>query len=277
MQDIDPQILLAMQQRIGKRIFFFVPMCPKENSDGSGLYWGVAYDKSENKGGRGFIFGHLHHEFMAALSQRIRAFVRQFQPEKVLLCGYSMGGFGVWTLGAHAPDLFDAVVSAAGYGVGTKEPSDKGWGAPQPKSSEIFDAWLAEASVWLATIPVVMAIHAPADTISSYNDAALIIQAVSQRMERRPTGSRRGGAVMVTVPNDKANSDAKRRGRKKQCHSYFTHSLVSEDSVDEVWAPLLLLLLDAPDRSEIVQPTTPPTTPRRPGRAQAGRSFASEA
>ena len=44
-----------------------------------------------------------------------------------------MGGFGAIQLGCFAPELFDAVVSVAGYGMGTSEPNS-GYGAPQPVS-----------------------------------------------------------------------------------------------------------------------------------------------
>ena len=46
---------------------------------------------------------------------------------------YSMGGFGAFQLGCFAPEIFDAVVSVAGYGLGTSEPNS-GYGAPQPAS-----------------------------------------------------------------------------------------------------------------------------------------------
>ena len=44
-----------------------------------------------------------------------------------------MGGFGAFQLGCFAPEIFDAVVSVAGYGLGTSEPNS-GYGAPQPAS-----------------------------------------------------------------------------------------------------------------------------------------------
>lgn len=47
---------------------------------------------------------------------------------------YSMGGFGAFQLGCFAPESFDAIVSVAGYGLGTSE-QDSGYGAPQPASS----------------------------------------------------------------------------------------------------------------------------------------------
>jgi len=45
-----------------------------------------------------------------------------------------MGGFGAFQLGCFAPESFDAIVSVAGYGLGTSE-QDSGYGAPQPASS----------------------------------------------------------------------------------------------------------------------------------------------
>ena len=52
-----------------------------------------------------------------------------------------MGGFGAFQLGCFAPDVFDAVVSVAGYGLGTSEPNS-GYGAPQPVSGAmVFQAF----------------------------------------------------------------------------------------------------------------------------------------
>ena len=44
-----------------------------------------------------------------------------------------MGGFGAIQAGTFAPEAFDAVVSVAGYGLGTSE-AKSGYGAPQPRS-----------------------------------------------------------------------------------------------------------------------------------------------
>lgn len=38
---------------------------------------------------------------------------------------YSMGGFGAFQLGGFAPDVFDVVISVAGYGLGTLEPEGR--------------------------------------------------------------------------------------------------------------------------------------------------------
>jgi len=43
-----------------------------------------------------------------------------------------MGGFGAFQLGCRAPDTFDAVVSVAGYGLGTNSKD-----APQPYSGAL--------------------------------------------------------------------------------------------------------------------------------------------
>ena len=40
-----------------------------------------------------------------------------------------MGGFGAFQLGCRAPDTFDAIISVAGYGMGTNSKD-----APQPYS-----------------------------------------------------------------------------------------------------------------------------------------------
>lgn len=36
-----------------------------------------------------------------------------------------MGGFGAFQLGGFSPDAFDAVISVAGYGLGTNEPESR--------------------------------------------------------------------------------------------------------------------------------------------------------
>ena len=46
---------------------------------------------------------------------------------------YSMGGFGAFQLGGFAPDVFDVVISVAGYGLGTLEPEGRLVSNDEPK------------------------------------------------------------------------------------------------------------------------------------------------
>lgn len=71
-----------------------------------------------------------------------------------------MGGFGAFQLGCFAPDVFDAVVSVAGYGLGTSEPNS-GYGAPQPVSG---------AMVFQALQPVLMCFELVFKEFSSRNE-----------------------------------------------------------------------------------------------------------
>ena len=91
--------------------------------------------------------------YLLALTSKISDLAYEFAAERVLVMGrlvcasfvrserYSMGGFGAFQLGCFAPDVFDAVVSVAGYGLGTSEPNS-GYGAPQPVSGAmVFQAF----------------------------------------------------------------------------------------------------------------------------------------
>ncbi len=44
-----------------------------------------------------------------------------------------MGGFGAFQLGGFAPDVFDVVISVAGYGLGTLEPEGRLVSNDEPK------------------------------------------------------------------------------------------------------------------------------------------------
>ncbi|CAJ1448556.1 unnamed protein product [Effrenium voratum] len=102
-----------------------VPMSPQTTEDGLHFNWGCAFRKKENKKQLGYVFGQLHEGYLAALTSKISDLAYEFQAERVLVMGYSMGGFGAFQLGGFSPDAFDAVISVAGYGLGTNEPESR--------------------------------------------------------------------------------------------------------------------------------------------------------
>ena len=138
------------------------------------------------------------------------------------------------------------MLSVAGYGVGTFEPSDEYWGAPQPESSSIFQQFLARQISRLATVPAVVIIHAPTDQVSSFCDTKHIVNTIKAH----------GGSVeLVLVPECKANSDPKSNSKTKMGHSYFNYALLDNSSDEVLYSRLRDILSLAPRRhsySEIV-------------------------
>ena len=228
MAEIPTGNLLTMQRRIGRRIFFLVPLSPK-GKDGLRFYWGLSYTKSQNKNGNGFIFGKLNDEYLSALTKLVRVFSHECKASHVIVSGYSMGGFGAYQLGFHDPGLFDAVVSVAGYGIGTLASQNEGpFFAPQPASAKIFEDFLEYCGPRLARVRFVMVAHSPRDKVSSFQDATAIVEEV------RLHG---GHARLAVVPEEFANSD---RGKKKtDGHHYFDYALLNETSTSFLYSTLL--------------------------------------
>jgi len=215
----------AIQRRLCRRTFFLVPQNPEPAADGRRFLWGLSYTREQNKDSLGFVFGRLQPEYLEALAGIVRRTRQEVSALHVLVCGYSMGGFGALQLGSHAPDLFDAVVSVAGHGLGTLEPADTGYRAPQPESSRIFKEFLLHHAPKLATVRVVIAVHAEQDIVSVFEDAEAIIGAIK---------TRGGNAELVVVPEHKTNTDLSRRSKlKKHNHAYYNYTFLSDDC-DEV-------------------------------------------
>ncbi|CAK9033608.1 unnamed protein product [Durusdinium trenchii] len=191
----------------------------------------------------GFVFGHLHYNFLNALTEKINELSSEFNAERIIAMGYSMGGFGAIQLGCFAPELFDAVVSVAGYGMGTSEPNS-GYGAPQPVSGEIFDLFLEREACKLARVPVVLAVHAPSDMCSSFRDVSAIIQ---KTQETAWDTWERSTAKLVRVPDGMANSDHPGKKRKSN-HGYFNCTLLHNGSEKMLWRELRRLVDRAPQR-----------------------------
>lgn len=219
--------LVNMQQRLGRRTFFFAPKSPQPDSEGYRFFWGVRYTKAQNKGDKGFIFGELHKPYLEAFCETVRELSEEVGALAILVCGYSMGGFGAWQLGSHKPELFTALVPIAGYGMGTFE---KGgcYNAPQPQSETILKSFLAFAAPKLAKVPLVLAIHAKADTVSSFSDTKHIVETIQH------SG---GNADLVIIEKDAADSDPGKR-KVKAGHNYFYHSLLNESSESVLWSRL---------------------------------------
>eukprot|EP00928_Gymnodinium_smaydae_P063673 TRINITY_DN47182_c0_g1_i1.p1 TRINITY_DN47182_c0_g1~~TRINITY_DN47182_c0_g1_i1.p1 ORF type:complete len:530 (+),score=65.39 TRINITY_DN47182_c0_g1_i1:65-1654(+) len=215
--------LKNMQRHLARRMFFFVPISPQAAKDGTRFFWGCSYTKSQNKNDLGHVFGQLHEEFLTALCNTIKGVAEDVGASRVLLSGYSMGGFGTWQLAGHMPELFSAIVPVAGYGMGTLEPS-----APQPASSKVLERYLDEFAPQIARVPIIIAVHAPSDTISYFGDTKAIVEAVQKNG---------GQAVLYPVSEKDADSDGRKK-KKKSGHHYFNFSLLNDSSEEVVYGRL---------------------------------------
>ncbi|CAK0896290.1 unnamed protein product [Prorocentrum cordatum] len=175
---------------------------------GNGLrfYWGLGYTKAQNKNSLGFVFGKLHEPYLEDLCRLVRATAERVSACRVCVMGYSMGGFGAYQVASHDPGAFDAAVPVAGYGLGTLEPPDRGYGAPQPASARVFEEWLRAAAPRLARLPLLLVVHAERDAESSVRDARAIVARV------RAEG---GCARLAAVPDEAADSDPGRKGARR--------------------------------------------------------------
>lgn len=178
--------------------------------------------------------GFLHDEFLTTFAATIANVAQWYKAERTVAMGYSMGGFGAFQLGCRAPDTFDAVVSVAGYGLGTNSKD-----APQPYSGRVFWNFLEYEATAMAKIPVVLAIHARNDRLSSFGDVDHIISTVDDR-------ARKDGescvAKLVTMPTWMANSDNPRKRKRKSNHGYFNCTFMDDYSNQYLWNELQQLL-----------------------------------
>ena len=124
------------------------------------------HTKAQDKNDLGHVFGEVNEEYLTALCNAVHEVACEVSASAVLVSGYSMGGFGAVQLGGFRPELFTAVVPVAGYSMGTLERH-----APQPESEGVFRSFLAKYAPRLAQVPVVIMVHAPSDTVSSFLDA----------------------------------------------------------------------------------------------------------
>jgi len=237
MGDIPQACLARMHSHLGRRVCFLVPLSPKNSPTGLKFEWGVSHAKSQNKHELSFIYGELHEPFLKDFCNLVRSVTLELGALHVCVIGYSMGGFGAYQLAGHDPDVFDVVVSIAGYGLGTLEPEDRGYGAPQPQSSNIFHTFMDLNARNLATLPALFIVHARNDAMSSFMDAEAIFHRVSNE----------GGCVqLLCVPDESADSDP---GKKKKLgHRYFNFSLLKDTSKELIWDRIAVALSETRPR-----------------------------
>ncbi|CAK9023186.1 Ribosomal large subunit pseudouridine synthase C [Durusdinium trenchii] len=239
--------LTTIQKRLRHRVIFVVPMCPQTHK-GTQFNWGCAFRARDDKKQLGFVHGKLHEGYLMALTSKISDLAYEFDAERVLVMGYSMGGFGAFQLGGFAPDAFDVVMSVAGYGLGTLEPEDAMYGAPQPASSEIFEEFLTGIASELSRVPIVLAVHAQKDSMSSFRDVKAIIKSCKETQAKRGVLHT---AELLEVEDRWADSDRNRKKRRISGHHYFNFSLLDESSEDFLWSKLRKYLSQAPLRLEL--------------------------
>jgi hypothetical protein len=191
----------------------------------------------------GFVFGQLNDEYLSALCGIIRRVSEDIGACRVLASGYSMGGFGAYQLGCHSPQLFDVLLPVAGYGRGTLEsPSATAWGGPQPESSKNLEQFLDTHVSKLVTVPTIVVVHAPSDSMSSFRDTEHIVETIQNY----------GGSVeLVRISNEMADSDPKQKKKVKTGHNYFHSTFVAESSETVLYNRLRVILSDAPGWSEL--------------------------
>ncbi|CAE7646266.1 rluC [Symbiodinium sp. CCMP2592] len=245
---IEPAYLRTMQTRMNRRVIFMVPKSPNTTADGWHFNWGCCFTKSDNKKQLGYVFGSLHLDYLRDLTAKISEIASIFQAERTLVMGYSMGGFGAFQLGAMSPDVFDVVVSVAGYGLGTLEPQGEMYDAPQPRAGERFELFLRQVATRLSVVPVVLAMHARKDSMSSFRDVNAIIHHVQDESIKKGSDSI---VQLFEVPDEKADSDRGRKKKNKSGHHYFNYTLLDESSEDFFWSKLQGFLQVAVPRLEL--------------------------
>ncbi|CAE7523993.1 rluC [Symbiodinium natans] len=249
---IEPSYLKTMQMRLHRRVVFMVPKNPESTPEGLNFNWGCCFYKKENKNNLGYVLGVLHKGFLTDLSEKISNLATLFEAERTMVMGYSMGGFGAFQLGGFAPDVFDVVVSAAGYGLGTLTPQGEMYDAPQPQATNNFEDFLGQVASNMVRVPIVLALHAEHDGMSSYRDVKAIIARLHEIMEAEGSNNT---VALLQVPDDKANSDkSRKKASTRRHHHYFNYTLLDAHSEDFFWSKLRDLLKTAPYRLEIKCP-----------------------
>ncbi|CAE6956061.1 grsT [Symbiodinium sp. CCMP2456] len=244
---IAPKNLQRMQARLKHRVIFMAPQSPTAKNE-LRFDWGCCYHKTQNKNQLGYVFGSLHQEFLRDFSQQIGFLASLFQAERTLVMGYSMGGFGAFQVGGFSPATFDAVVSVAGYGLGTLEEGEE---TPQPEARERFEQFLEQVATKLSDVPIVLALHAQKDGMSSFTDVSAIIDKVKESSQQH---GKENVVELHQVPDGKADSDKtwnKKTKQKRRGHHYFNYTLLDGSSEDFFWAKLRRFLAKAEPRGEL--------------------------
>mmetsp|Transcript_41353 Transcript_41353/g.95790 ORF Transcript_41353/g.95790 Transcript_41353/m.95790 type:complete len:576 (+) Transcript_41353:150-1877(+) len=256
MGHIPPCDIRTMQQRLGRHAFCFVPRNPEVAGNARRFLWGLGYTKAQNKNGLGFVFGTLDSAYLDCLTGAIRSVASKVAASHVIVCGYSMGGFGAYLLGSHAPDIYAAIVSIAGHGMGTLESQCEGYCAPQPESSTIFHQFLSMCAPKLAKVPLVLAVHAQRDAVSNFDDTEAIVRAIRAHA---------GCAEVVVVPDDMADSDLSRKRKSRLGHSYYNYALLHDTSEEVLYSRLRRVLAGAQVPAAVSSPREPPSLDSKPG------------
>ena len=143
-----------------------------------------------------------------------------------------MGGFGAYQLGSHEPELFDVVLSIAGYGISTLESPDGQWSVRQPECSIIFKQFLTGQISRLAAVPALMIIHARSDKVSSFLDAQSIVATIQSR----------GGSVDFVIVDDANSYPNRKSAANNSGHNYFNYVLLDVSSEEVLYSRLRNIL-----------------------------------
>ena len=247
MDDIDHMHLVKVQQRLQRHVYFLVPTNPRQGPGGLKFQWGCSFTEEQNEKELGFVFGEMHTPFLTDLVKLVQTLAHETKTSHTIVMGYSMGGFGVYQLAAHAPESFSIAIAVAGYGMGTYAGEDAAswYGAPQPRSSEILDGYIRHFARHMARVKKFFVVHSKADTISVFQD----VHAIANNILKC------GGTVQsLLVPDENADSDQKKhRKAKKRGHGYFNYTFVTQDSQDFLWPHIRSALESIPGR-EIQHP-----------------------
>ena len=160
---IKADYMIQIQTRLQRRTFFLVPTSPEPAADGTEFNWGVSCTTKQNKAGSGHIHGVMNDAFHRSFLSVVEQIAHDIGANDIIVAGYSMGGFGALQMGSFSPATYKAVISIAGYGLGSRELTSSGFRAPQPHSSQVFDAFIQENVPNLALIPAVVILHAEFD------------------------------------------------------------------------------------------------------------------
>lgn len=242
--DIPASDLLRIGERMRHHTHFLVPMSPKVSPDGYRFNWGLRFTKAQNKDGLGFIYGEMHEPYLNDLCDLVRSVREEVCAERVCVCGYSMGGFGVYQVIAHDPEAFDVAVPIAGYVQGTMA-SDGNYAASQPEAAQRFHAFLKAYARQMASVPLILAVHARCDRESSFADADVIVKEIH---------SRGGKATLHGVPDDAADSDPGKKRKPSNGHRYFKYTLLGDTSETVLYQHLRQAFAAAPGSRRIIAP-----------------------
>ncbi|CAJ1366355.1 unnamed protein product, partial [Effrenium voratum] len=115
--------------------------------------------------------------------------------------------------------------------------------------------FLRDVASELSRVPIVLALHARKDSMSSFRDVKCVINQAKECADHNGTGS---VVKLFQVPDEQADSDKNRKKKRISGHHYFNFALLDDTSEDFFWAKLRSFLDSTPKRLE-VQPLQRPT------------------